>query len=456
MKQDWLDKKLKYELQDFESNMDLESVWGDIESKRKKRNKRPALILLSGILFLALASLVTFNYFIGTENMQPSDPINEQSAANFTADLKTKNNSNQKIETKIKQADSQSNVLSNNSKNRELNLKNKNPQFNLKANSGNKHPNPINLNKNNLQANNTVTSKAIAKIQTEAQQIAANKKQSLYNKKLFNKIPTLKLYLLNKSNIISTVSNFPFDFKKPKRPKNHWGVALIYGKYFRSLNATSTENKEWINNRNKLETPLDAIYAEVFYRKYLSPKLFLQTGVSYLQNTARLENLVENNHTKTVDNQLIEIIRYADGSEEEIYGEGTAQFSESEFSTKYLKSRSFLLPVLIGLEIPINKKSGFIFSGGAAVSIFSKQSGQTISKESTGGNYSALSDFEYKKYGAIYGQANTDFYIKLNKYARLSGGLQSMVSFNNQVRSKNGFEDKYRHLGARISIMIAF
>ncbi len=104
---------------------------------------------------------------------------------------------------------------------------------------------------------------------------------------------------------------------------------MAYGKHFRSLKASSADQKEWTNKRDKLEKPLDVVYAEVFYRKYLSSKLFLHTGLSFFQSTSRFEELIENKYTEIIDNQFIEIIRYADGSEEEIYGESNALFSET-------------------------------------------------------------------------------------------------------------------------------
>ena len=457
MKQDWFDKKLADRMHGLDSEMDFANAWRRIEDRRNKKKKRIIFFWLAGFALLTCSALVVDFYFSENKN-QPA--IGSVPELKYTNNIKTPvlaNKSQQNSNPENIKPDNTPLSIFNHKTNREINSKNISEKSVENTPSKTNNHLPLGGDKKNISILNspiqqTPPATAPKKSTSPAPKtniIPATKKQ------VPKKIATLGFYVKQIENKHETISvnidNLPFN-----KRKNKWGATFSYGNFFRTLNPTSAGREEWVDRRNAIEKPLDAFYADIFFRKYISPKIFLQSGLGYLQQATRLEEAHENNYPETMEDQLIEIIRYADGTEEEVFGEAEGLVTQKTTVTKYQKSRSVLLPFLIGLNLPLNQQSGFIFSMGVAASIVTDHTGMTISENNIPGDYAPVNNSFYKKSGLIYGQGNADYYFRLNKKWKIAGGVQSMISLNNQVKSGNGFEDKLRYLGGRISILNSF
>ncbi|MEO1263636.1 MAG: hypothetical protein AAFZ15_32790 [Bacteroidota bacterium] len=459
MKQDWLDKKLNDRLQGLDSEMNFSDAWQRIENQRNKKKRRIIFFWLTGFAFFVSSALVTAFYFSENKKQAVNSSVPGFDISGIVANTTLENKSPQK--SNIENAEPENTSLSF--------LKEKNDSKTITEKTAGKPIENSPLNTNNHSSfdyKNPLPSISIkqAPLSTISNKTASPTPNTNISPAIEKQTPKalapLDLFVIqnessNKAPSVA-IDHLPVNAPPQKTPKNGWGATISYGYFFRSLNATSANRKDWIDRRLETEKTLDAVYADVFFRKYISLNLFLQTGVGYLQHTTRLEDYFENNDWKTMDGQLVQIIRRPDGTEEEIYGESEVFVTEKNSVIKYQKNRSVLLPVLFGIDVPVTKKSGFTFSLGAAVSIATEYSGLTISENGISGNYVPIEVFSYKKRGLFYGQGNAAFYFDLNKKWKVSGGLQTMVGLNNQVEEMSGIEEKFRYVGGRIAILNSF
>ena len=63
MKKDWLDKKLTQRFRDFDSQMDFENAWNQIEKSRNQKRKKRVVFWFLFIGILVMSSSITFVHF---------------------------------------------------------------------------------------------------------------------------------------------------------------------------------------------------------------------------------------------------------------------------------------------------------------------------------------------------------------------------------------------------------
>jgi hypothetical protein len=463
MKQEWFDKKIANEMQDFDSFMDFESAWKAIEAKRNKKKKRAIYFWLTCLGLLAVSGLAISFYLTGNNektisNNQHSitqeinEPIFENNKKNIVDE-----NSAIKIESTplSENTPKKGGILINHNNNLSAKIKHDN---NLKIETisiKNKNELLITENKSiDELKDNTETTPNYQSIPAPSAKANKYKEKHTLPNALFT--PNFYVRYSGKKILVNTIVEDEFNFTSSNKPTIQWGMDLAFGKYFRQLSATENTITDWVNTRQQLETPLDAFYAGIYLKKYFSERFFLQPGLGFLQHTARFEEFSKRNYSELVDDQLIEIIQYSDGTEDRIYGDQTANFTETQLITSYQKSRSSLLQIMAGLDFPFNKKAGVNLSVGASISLFTSISGKTIEKELQAGKYENLTNFGYKKSGQLYGHGNAGIYFDLNKNWKLSSGIQTMIGLNNQVKKENGFNEKFNFLGANISLVNTF
>lgn len=463
MKQEWFDKKIANEMQDFDSFMDFESAWKAIEFKRNKKKKRAIYFWLTCLGLLAVSGLVISFYLMkNNENNilinQPyitqeiNEPIfnnNKKNIADESSAIKIEStplseNTTKKEDLPVNHNNNQSAKIThdNNLKIETISIKNKNELLITENKS-------IDELKDNIETTSNYQS-------IPAPSAKANKYKEKHP--LPNALFTPNFYVRysGKRILVNTIVEDEFNFNPSNKPTIQWGMDLAFGKHFRQLSATENTITDWVNTRQQLETPLDAFYAGIYLKKYFSERFFLQPGLGFLQHTVRFEEFSKRNYSELLDDQLVEIVRYADGTENLIYGEQAANFTETQLVTSYQKSRSSLLQILAGLDFPFNKKIGVNLSVGASISLFTSISGKTIGEKLISGKYDNLSNFGYKKSGQLYGHGNAGVYFDLNKKWKLTSGIQTIIGLNNQVKKENGFNEKFNFLGANISLVNTF
>lgn len=458
MKQEWFDKKIANEMQDFDSQMDFESAWKSIEAKRNKNKKRAIYFWLTCLGALAISGLA-ISFFIINNNKKTISSKQSSIAQEINEPILENNNKNIFDEGLV--VNSENTPLFNKPEEKENTLTAVDDKFAKSSNENNLKINSISSTiKNKLIINNNsspIDLKESAELITNIPPIASTNKNSTL-RAFPDAISTPNIYVqyLGNKRIINTNEGEDINIHSRNKPTIHWGVDLTYGKYFRQLSATENPYTDWVNARQQLETPLDVFYTGIYIKKYFSERFFLQPGLSLLQHTARFEEFSQRIYSELVNDQLLEIVRYADGTENLIYGEQAANFTETQLVTSYQKSRSSLLQILAGLDFPINKKMGVNLSAGASISLFTSISGMTIRKELQSGKYENLSNFGYKKSGQLYGHGNAGIYLNLNKNWQLSSGIHTMIGLNNQIKKGNGFNEQFNFLGANISFEKTF
>lgn len=471
MRQDWFDKKLADSFEDFDSNMDFEMAWEGMEAKRKKKKKRGFAFWLSSMGVLVLLSIGTAFYFFENENVTVVEQISE---SELTRKKELKNEEGlfdmvEKINSQEKRSAKNENNKVADSKTKKIENKIPETTFNLvenkiapktiveKAKTSKLHPSFNENSQNEIVALEIKNEKSIDPITSNNKEIETPSLALDFAKRQQTP-PSLFPFDLNPDFVAK--SNLDKFLLKNKNRRNKMfftiGASIAYGLNGHSFNAINVDQEIWVNARNENEKPLDAVYADLFVKKYFNKNVYLQTGIGCLHSTTRFEHIENDEYTELMDGQLVEIVQYLDGTQEEIYGEGEVLFKDEITTTAYNRNQSVLLPILFGIDFPLNKKVGIDFSAGAAISLFSKISGQIISDENTIESYIDLNNLAYKKQGVLYGQANAGVYFNLNKNWQLAGGLQTLVGLNNQMKKESGVEEKMRFLGGRISLVNNF
>lgn len=391
MKKDWLEQGLNDKLGNYESSMDLEEAWMALEAKRQApKRKRRFLIwwFLGGILVLSLSASGYFLWEKGTmnESMDTSDIFKiEQNIVENCIETPISNPTNKELHLSGQATEDKSlnpkglrqdiaiaefapNKLKN-GKTRPTNTESSITATKSIANIQSKanKPNVMIKNTSNissswkdenqeLQATTRVSYQALSETERESEMIP--KLPTLNN---LLEIPNIDLEKLNFSQLSTLDKEMRTKHKTTFVPQ-YVGVESGYG--WRSKGKVLEDEK-----------PLDVFSIHLFYQKYLNKKIYLKTGIQFSQFTNKLELDSTNTYTQVVDNQLILINEYADGTIDNVYGLAEIETIET-INMKLFNQYKFLsVPIILGLELSPFKNSSFQVEAGFSTTIFSKFDG---------------------------------------------------------------------------------
>jgi len=114
------------------------------------------------------------------------------------------------------------------------------------------------------------------------------------------------------------------------------------------------------------------ISSSIHYKKYLSPKFYIATGLGFDQFTTQVTGDSENIYTQLEENQILERYYNADGTIEYVYGTGEVEVIELTSFKLYNRYNFISVPVLLGLQIYHNGKSHLEFETGVSATIVSQ------------------------------------------------------------------------------------
>ena len=438
MKRGPFEEKLVNKLGGYETNIDLEGAWNALETKRHKPNKRRSIFLF---LFLGLGLLISgisFKMFIndqGSLTTQTSEDkilslSNEKLASNTTSPEHTKAITAAKT------------IVA--------------PPY--KA-SSNRHDVKTKINKplfllgQTNEVNNTFPESEIkTKLNTKLSASNKTSKLKLYKLENFTALDGLSYLVSYQSNLNESLE-YVKQVNGYKKRKQLWlGLTANYGKSFKNLSTKDSGLVDLVQFQNQHIQALDAYSINLFIERKTRGVLFWRAGAFFNHRTDRLTDQFTRSSTETRPDQLVEIIRKPDGTEEQVFGEGDVYIYESIQNTNYLRYQQISLNLQAGLKLPLSKSIDLNLFAGLAYALQLSQKGQTISSIEQRGSYSELANLPYKTAGLIQGQAGLELNYKLNKKTQFVIGTLGSLDINNLQQTSSGIIEKHQFAGIQIGL----
>ena len=439
MKRNQLEQKMFEKFEAYESDLDLNQAWETLERKRRKPRRKGIIIFIFGIGIFGAG--LTF-HFTNPDNLSAS--VSENSAQKY---IET-----QPLPTSIIQekTDRESEAIIMAGKPSEISSiklpyvkKESTVNFHSKSN-----PEQENLAKDN---DFDLLHPQISSIEIEPSGPSLFSTIPLVA--MFNPIKRSELHLLEFRRMDQPMSSL-IPLMLPRRKNKNWwiGISLSYGKSYKTLQAKDQTQSELAQLQDQLIRPLDAFSLELLIEKKIRRNFYLKGGLIFAHRTDRLDDQYERNYTELRPEQLVEVIRKPNGTEEFIYEEAEVQLQEATTTTKYLRNQLFSIPLLAGFEFPVKNNLSFRIYGGMAYSFLIKHRGQTFETINSRGTYVDRSTLPYKKSGLWQALATLEVNYKFNSNTMIFFGLNSSFDMNNLQKANSGIIEKYQFLGGQIGI----
>ena len=193
------------------------------------------------------------------------------------------------------------------------------------------------------------------------------------------------------------------------------------------------------------EKRLDAISLNLLFGRFLSPKIYIKTGISIQQFTNELKTTEEKNSIQLVDSQLVEINQFLDGTEELVYRTAEAAFLETKKHHIYNRYRFASIPLLLGYKFGTFKTSSLHLEAGISCSIFAHHSGK-INNLGLLQHFEDLPAFSINKFGVLQGVYNINYQFGFDERSKwsLSTGMQGSFQLNEIGKSESLNFEKFR------------
>lgn len=465
MKKDWLNTRMKERFEDYDAGLDLEQSWKDLDMLRNPpRKKNKAVIYWMGLVLTGIVLMTAYELFSPKKNSK-SD---HQNSAAFD---------NVNVASEDKELNTQ-----------DLNLSNEqNPEITGQlapiSSVGTELDNPV-------IKENSVVSKDVKSINLKSSILKGHEfEMPTYsieeNTPMQEPLMATKLHLKDNISVgiierageekvidipYLTIKNpsIEFETRIPKimevrplmsplkliqplnKPRNSIGVAFAFGLHHRQLNAVAGDSLGFVYARKAQERALDAFALDLYYKRYITNDIFAEVGLGLQQTTYEFRDQEFSEMEYELEDQLIAIHNYPDGSQEEIRGDITVAGSRNRIHTFYQKFRQFHVSGILGKEFELGTSFGLGLSGGIEYVLLSKGRGVSFSETNDFRVYSDVSKLGYKDSGLLNGLMRIELMKGLNSWNEIGFSIIGKLSLNNQF-ARNEIVEKRHYLMARIN-----
>lgn len=474
MKKDWLKDKMNERFEDFDSGLDLEQAWVDLDKRRKPQKKDRKFIIfwiglaLIGFTLLGLYLKAPPSKITGVDLKDQKDIVNLQNLEKeenemVVRELNETKAKVQEISLEMDQSNN-SNVAKSNLETKEKSIRKKSSKSSrLTDNTGiifKKHGQEMNsvpfrksTNTPELSVQPISPTKARASVETS--------KRSDLSVEMISLLPTLmNQSITGEARSIITVDAILMKLPKSQIPivknsRNSFGVSIAYGWHNRQLDILGVDSLGFVSAKKNQEKTLDAIAASLFYRKYFADDFFAEIGLGFQQTTYEFKDQKVTEEKQSIDDQIIAIHNYPDGSKETIFGTLEQTETRVRDNTFYQKFRQIHVNVIVGKELDLSPTFGLGISGGLEYGVFTQAKGVSFSNTLDFRNYGDLSELKYKENGMLSGLLRIELLKGLNARSELGIALIGKTSLGN-LFAYNGIIEKRNYLMSRFSYTYRF
>ncbi len=436
MKKDWLEEKLRNDLGNYPSPMDLEGAWTKLEEARKEKKRRLIWIWrFGGVGFLLAGILIIFQI-----NKEPSIdylPIPQISSKD---DKVMADHITPKDDAIIKEINTSSTkVLS------EPNIE----PLSGPSTSIQKKERSITLNESTLAKNpskeaNIPIGKSPNPLTPSEAKYPENEQFSL-----LIPLPVLNLQLERPlpKPIFFALPSTPTNLEKRRRSKQELWVVLsgTVGSHHRKLgtNSSDSEINTLIERRDSSERALECYSFSFDIRQNFGSNWYWQSGIRHQLSFEVLEDQYQKVSSKILEDQVTQILKRADGTVSEVREDITVQVTETVMSTIYNTQNLIEIPLLIGYQKDLGPHFGFDVGMGMSYGFIQRREGSILAGPFSTNRYQALEDLNYRQSNIWGAQFQGSAYFDIGDQWQGFGGFQAKFYPNIAAGNANFYERQY-------------
>ncbi len=496
MKENWHNKDLQDGLGKFDSPIDLEKAWADLEAKRNPKKKKHrffffwlfgiATLMIVGNIFLGerntASNLSTADLDLTTKNIKQTqlekqenqvaklvEPENQDGLGQETLSIDQEEKGREEKMDRSDNANSvanykRSSALAFNSAKAKNDLKSSEVILSTDETDLSTHRIPENIGtsieerflsktksleilQKEQEQHEKIRNELVNKVDNKEQSKGENKVERIVVRKVM--LPSLQLDQVDFS-VKETTSNLPLtedlldDLKsKPLKSKSTQFLALSTNYSFLT---TGTIDEE--------ETPMDLVSFLLSYERMVSKRIYLKTGLIFQQFTNTINKIKRRNYFEIEEDQLLANNILLDGTITETRGPETVEYRETTTNKYFNRYRFVNVPVLLGYQFPLGTRSSLKFEGGLAISIFADHSGK-IKNEENVQSFENLPSYKAKKSRALQGILALQYELELRNKWFLFVGAQANQQFDKAIEINNEKLGRFGAFGFELGMRFA-
>ena len=421
MRDNWLDNELNEKFQDFDSEMNLEQEWAALQERRSTQQRQQPnklWLLCAGIAVVSASwylysTPLTQNSSIETQLSKTVVEYKEVAQHNkATTDEVTKETFNLQIDNSQLQIEKSDNTSATSEQKNSVTRDLAPPSQSIQA----MHRDTPN--ENAQQYTQTTVKQRTPNITQSTR--SGNEIQISTDQSVINQITEVSqlLHTLNNHLTASTGILIELDPRRRSKANKAGAQSLSIGIGYSAFTSGTTFNDE---------KAIDGTSASLHYKKYLSPKSYLKTGLNIDKYTTRLEGVSTHSYTQVEDGQIIERYFNSDGTFDSVLGEAEVSIEETTEYHLYNRYQFVSIPVIFGLEVLERQRSYFAVEGGISASLISNYE----IKEFDGVNtFNSMENLQLRKAGLLSGLAAISWHYqplqsnKLDVFCRVGSRFQ--------------------------------
>ncbi len=444
MRENWLEEGLRDKLEGFDSELNLEEAWDALEQKRSEPKGRRLgwLWIVTGSLLLIGSSFAIYQLTTNETPEMVDVPV-KVDVSNVIGQEKVVllDSENALLTEKIFEAQSQMPESSSNrnyqSQQQDTPIRNtqiitpKSLDYTTPSSYFVSTPN-IDNNQNDRTTDDQVTDSDVS---TEiGQSVALNQSNLVINQFTLLEGVTAKLQRDSKQ-----VLKFKFaNFGRQDRVKKSKSIPQFVGVDFGFSPIT---NGQILAD----EKAIDAVSANLYYKKHLSNSFYLKVGLGLDRYTTRIEGSESNTSTSIEPNQVVERVIYQDGTIENILGDGEVTTTETTTYQLYNSYQFISVPVVAGLRIIDRAQTNIELEGGMATTISSQYDVKEYDP-TNGGQVNQVADLNLRNTSIFSGLLAAQWNYHPKSLSRLGVFMKVGTRFQlNDISSEDTFNvDKFK------------
>jgi hypothetical protein len=399
---DWFENKLDDQLGNYDSPLDLNQTWEELEVRRNRRRRLPiwlwwsagASVLVLAILFsLSLDSPTSHSlgYFFSLEESSSIPKENLPEAVSTGAMVPE-----EESKTEVKHFTRSVSKL--------VSIPTEEPTTEEGA---------------ILPVSNTLSkTSSIAFLPTENQLLIAEK-------------PALSLRLSNNNHRGQTSSSSSWEL-------HSWGAYGI---------------ANWPESPGPLDLePVDGWKTFLGVRKQVFNRWNISTGIQFEQYFTRLTYAAAVIYEEVRPGQVVEVYLYQDGTEEEVISDAPVMVEEEIEFDAWQRHRFLSVPVLLGYSQPLGSRSALSIQAGPSISLWADHQGSYLQPSATGAKVADIQGLDYRTSGIWSGMVLLQYEQQLGRRWQLNVHIQGANQLTANRNDRDVYPEKFSFLGGGLGL----
>lgn len=268
--------------------------------------------------------------------------------------------------------------------------------------------------------------------------------------KLFNQIPVIANNQITKVGSSQIITAIPPIVTLKKERLHRTSISLYSGLAAISRTMRFAEQDILQKRRKENEQLLYRQSIGLLFNMKMKNEFSLSAGLEYSNYITHIKDVIQTNVSIEERNDVLVAYKIRAGVSTPVFATADTRNVEITEKTRFQEYRSVSIPISISYTYAVSPRYNIIIGTGLAYHLMMSPKGLTYSSIESIGDYSPISDFDYKSKHLMEGSLHARLQTHLTRSIAVGLGANYQADLNSRTLKSSRFSDRFSSFGIQL------